>query len=116
MHGRPETPWRAPGAEASDAELASVYGALARPMAVYAHIHRPFVRSIAGGTVANSASVGLSQDGDQRAAYLLVDDSGAEIRRVDYDIDRELTALTHCGLPHASWVARMLRSASAQMP
>ena len=38
------------------------------------------------------------------------------IRRVEYDVDRELKALTGCGLPHAEWVAKILDSASPQMP
>jgi predicted phosphodiesterase len=116
VHGRPETPWRAPGPEATDAELESVYGALGKPIAVYAHIHRPFVRSVSGRIVANSGSVGLSHDGDRRAAYLLLENCNAEIRRVEYDIAKELKALSQCGLPHADWVAKILDSASVQMP
>ncbi len=41
VHASPESPWRAPGPEASDAELQSVYGPLGQPIAVYGHIHRP---------------------------------------------------------------------------
>jgi putative phosphoesterase len=114
VHGRPDTPWRAPGPEASDAELEAVYGVLGQPIVVYGHIHRPFVRSVSGRIVANSGSVGLSHDGDRRAAYLLVDDSKPTIRRVEYDIAKELRALSTCGLPHAAWVARILESARAQ--
>lgn len=40
--------------------------------------------------VANTGSVSLSYDGDPRAAYR--------------------------GLPHSDWIARILRSASPQMP
>jgi hypothetical protein len=67
-------------------------------------------------TVANTGSVSLSYDGDRRAAYLLLDYSTPSIRRVEYDLDRELKALATCGLPHADWTARMLASASPQMP
>jgi predicted phosphodiesterase len=116
VHASPETPWRAPGPEASDTELTSVYGRLGRPVAVYGHVHRPFVRSLEGLTVANAGSVGLSHDGDRRASYLLLDGSKPRVRRVEYDVARELQALSGCGLPHASWVARILESASPQMP
>jgi len=34
VHASPETPWRAPAPEASDAELESVYGPLSQPIAV----------------------------------------------------------------------------------
>jgi len=38
------------------------------------------------------------------------------IRRVEYDVDKELKALSTCGLPHSDWIARTLESASPQMP
>jgi hypothetical protein len=67
-------------------------------------------------TVANTGSVSLSYDGDRRAAYLLLDDSTATIRRVEYDVERELKALAACGFPHADWVAKILASGRPQMP
>lgn len=67
-------------------------------------------------TVVNTGSVSLSYDGDRRAAYLLLDDSKPVIRRVEYDVDREVRALSGCGLPHSDWIAKILQSASPQMP
>jgi putative phosphoesterase len=116
VHASPGSTWRAPAAEASDAELDQVYRPLGQPVAVYAHIHRPFIRSVSGITVANTGSVGLSYDGDRRAAYLLLDGFEPTIRRVEYDIGRELKALSVCGLPHADWIGKMLVSAQPQMP
>lgn len=116
VHASPESPWRSPLHTASDAELESVYGPLGQPVAVYGHIHRSYIRSVSGMTVVNSGSVSLSYDGDRRASYLVLDDSRPEIRRVEYDIDRELRALSSCGLPHADWVAKILESGSPQMP
>jgi predicted phosphodiesterase len=116
VHASPESTWRAPGPEASDAELASVYEPLGQPIVAYGHAHCSFIRSVAGMIVVNTGSVSLSYDGDPRAAYLLLDDSVPTIRRVEYDVEREIQALSSCGLPHADWVARMLRSAGPQMP
>jgi|SRR5271157_1300792 len=116
VHASPESLWRAPTHTASDAELESVYGPLGQPIAVYAHIHRPYIRSVAGMAVVNTGSVSLSYDGDRRAAYLLLDESKPAIRRVEYDVDRELKALSGCGLPHADWVAKILGSGCFQMP
>ena len=110
VHASPGSPWRAPAPEASDAELESVYGPLGRPIAIYAHIHRSYIRSVSGMTVVNTGSVSLSYDGDRRAAYLLLDGPRPAIRRVEYDVDREIKALSACGLPHADWVARILES------
>jgi predicted phosphodiesterase len=116
VHASPESPWRAPTPESTDAELKSVYGSLGRPIAVYGHIHRSFIRSVAGMTVANTGSVSLSYDGDRRAAYLLLDENIPTIRRVEYDVDREIQALASSGLPHADWIARILKSGQPQMP
>ena len=116
VHASPESLWRAPSPEASDAELEAVYGPLGQPIVIYAHIHRSFIRSVAGMTVVNTGSVSLSYDGDYRASYLMLDESTPSIRRVAYDLDAELEALAGGGLPHAEWIARTLQSASPQMP
>jgi predicted phosphodiesterase len=116
VHASPESLWRSPGPEASDAELESVYSPLGQPIAIYGHIHRSFIRSVSGTIVANTGSVSLSYDGDPRAAYLLLDDSKPTIRRLEYDVAGELKALSACGSPHADWLARSLESARPQMP
>jgi predicted phosphodiesterase len=116
IHASPETTWSAPGTDASDADIESAYGSLGFPIVVYGHIHRSFIRRVTGVTVVNTGSVSLSYDGDPRAAYLLLDDSIPSIRRVEYDVAREIESLSACGLPHSDWVARMLASASPRMP
>ncbi|HEY3991048.1 MAG TPA: metallophosphoesterase family protein [Acidobacteriaceae bacterium] len=116
VHASPCDLWRAPAPEASDSELESTYGQLGLPIIVYAHIHQPFVRNISTRTIANTGSVSLSYDGDQRASYLLVDDATPSIRRVSYEVNGELQLLSACALPHADWVARTLQSARPQMP
>lgn len=116
VHASPESLWRAPTAEASYAELESVYGSLGRPVAAFGHIHRPFVRRMPRLTVANTGSVGLSYDGDLRATYLLLDNAEPSIRRVEYDLKKELQALAQSQLPHAGWIARILESGSFQLP
>jgi predicted phosphodiesterase len=116
VHASRESPWRSPPHAASDAELESVYGPLGQPMAAYGHIHNSYIRSVAGMIVINTGSVSLSYDGDRRAAYLLLDDDKPAIRRVEYDVDTEIKALSRCGLPHADWIAKILARASPQMP
>jgi predicted phosphodiesterase len=116
VHASPESTWRSSGHTAGDAELESVYSPLGQPIAIYGHIHHSYIRSVSGMIVANTGSVSLSYDGDRRAAYLLLNDSKPEIRRVEYDVDREIKAVFACRVPHADWVAKMLASASPQMP
>jgi hypothetical protein len=116
VHASPASAWHSPLADATDAELESTYSPLGQAIAVYGHIHQPFVRLIPGFTVINTGSVSQSFDGDPRASYLLIDGGMPKIRRVEYDIEREVYAMTERGLPHADWVARTLRSARPQVP
>ena len=116
MHASPETTWSAPAPGANDSELESLYGGLGLPIVAYGHIHLPYVRNLSKFIIANSGSVGLPFDGDRRASYLLVDEATAAVRRVEYDVDREIKTLLACGLPHADWVARILATGSPQMP
>jgi putative phosphoesterase len=116
VHASPESRWRCPAHNAPDAELESAFRTLGQPIAVHGHIHRPYVRSVNDLTVINTGSVSLSYDGDPRASYLLIDGHAPTLRRVDYDIDREVQALHACGLPHADWVARILKTATFAMP
>ena len=121
VHASPGSLWRAPTPEATDAELESVYGPLGQPISVYAHIHRPYIRSVTSPQgrekfVVNTGSVSLSYDGDRRSSYLLLDGASPTIRRVEYDLEKELKALSSCGLPHVDWIAKSLHAAFPQMP
>ena len=118
VHASPQSCWRTPSQDASDAELESIYGSLGKPIVVFGHVHRPSVRTLAGQptTLVNAGSVGLSYDGDPRASYLILDEGTPRVRRVEYDVERELGALAVCGLPGAGWTSRMLRTSSPQLP
>jgi hypothetical protein len=50
------------------------------------------------------------------APYLLIDGATLSIRRVEYDIEREIEALGQSGLSRADWIAKTLLAAAPQMP
>lgn len=108
VHASPGDLWRAPMPNASDEELRSAYAPLGSPVAVYGHIHRPYIRRIGEMTVANTGSVSQSYDGDRRASYLVIDGDSTSIRRVEYDVENEAKELLRSGLPHAEWMAKIL--------
>jgi predicted phosphodiesterase len=108
VHASPGDLWRSPMANASDEELEATYAPLGAAIAVYGHIHVPYVRRLAGMTVANSGSVSQSYDGDRRASYLVIDGESVTIRRVEYDVESEAKDLLRSALPHAEWLSRVL--------
>jgi putative phosphoesterase len=101
VHAVPGNPWPSIPPEADDATLAATFGPLGTAVAVYGHIHRPYVRRLPGLIVANTGSVGLPFDGDTRASYLLVEDGQPQIRRVAYDLERAIALLTAVDYPFA---------------
>jgi putative phosphoesterase len=120
VHAGPDDPWYVTLPDASDEELARVYGILDANVVVYGHIHVPFVRRVSlpaaasvnarGMTVANTGAVSQSFDGDPRASYALVDDGHVEIRRVAYDLDEEIGLLRNSEDPFAESTIETLRS------
>lgn len=116
VHASPQSCWHAPSPQAADAELQSTYAPLGQPIVIDGHTHLPSIREISGLTLVNSGSVGMPYDGDPRASYALIDGNAPSIRRVEYDLERELKALKLSPLPGFLWTARMLQSASPQLP
>ncbi len=118
VHATPEDVWRTLPETASQRELDSTYIPLGRPTVVFGHTHRPGICVLNGHVqlLINAGSVGLPYDGDLRASYVILDDGRAEIRRVAYDVEREIRAISSRRVPGADWIARMLRTASPQLP
>jgi hypothetical protein len=116
VHASPADLWRAPMADAEDRELRDTFGDQGARLIVYGHIHRPFVRQLPGLTVANSGSVGLPYDGDWRPSYLLVTDGVPEVRRVEYDVEREIHDLSATGFPLADWLEGVQRAGRFSQP
>ena len=116
LHASPRDLWRAPMPDAGDRELQHTYRAEGIAVAVYGHIHRPFVRTLESLTVANSGSVGLPWDGDWRPSYLLLDGGRPTVRRVAYDLGRERRDLIDSGFPLADWLEGVQRSGMFTRP
>ncbi len=80
----------------------------------YGHIHRPYIRNVAGGLIVNVGSVGLPFDGVPRPAWAVftLEEGrwGAEVLRVAYDheaVAQDLLASDH---PDAAAFARRVRT------
>jgi predicted phosphodiesterase len=97
-------------------DLAGTYGGHGAEIVVYGHIHRPYVRTLPGLTVANSGSVGLPYDGDWHASYLLIEDGVPSIKRVEYDLQRAQADVTGVQYPLARWLAGVPRQGRFSHP
>ena len=116
LHASPGNVWRAPMDTANDAELENTYKHLNAEIIVYCHIHRPFIRKVGTMTVCNSGSVGSPYDGDPRSSYLLIDDGLPTIRRVEYDVEKEVGRLLASNYPYKEWIAELRRKGSYVPP
>ncbi len=110
-HASPGDLWQAPMPDCEEQQLIATYGGLGSTIVAYGHIHRPFVRQVAGFVVANSGSVGMPYDGDPRASYLVIEDGNATIRRVEYDVEAEVKHMLDSGYPRAAWLSEVRRQA-----
>jgi putative phosphoesterase len=113
VHAVPGDTWKIVQPEASDDEMQEVYGPLDARLAVYCHIHRPYVRNLGDFTLANTGSVGMPFDGDTRSSYLLIEDGQPAIRRVAYDVERHIADVERSGYPTSRWLVERARTATA---
>ncbi|MFC6590671.1 metallophosphoesterase family protein [Deinococcus lacus] len=82
---------------------------------VGSHIHRPVQATVGGVQVLNTGAVGVSADGDPRAAYLLLEagvtgEWQATLRRVDYDRAAVLRRFETSGYLAAGLSAEIFRA------
>jgi len=84
-------------------------------LSIYAHIHKPYMRSIEGKTVMNIGSVGLPFDGLHKPSYGLVDIAGDDfttsIVRVDYDVAKVIDQFTQSDYPNTAFMTKILGNA-----
>lgn len=68
---------------------------------IVGHTHMPYVRNLGEGTIINPGSVGQPRDGDARASFAVInmETNIVEIKRVEYDIDRVMSAVEGKNLP-----------------
>ena len=57
------------------------------------HTHQPYTLQVNGTLVVNPGSVGLSRDGDPRAAYAIIDGDEVQLKRIEYLIEETVRAV-----------------------
>ena len=72
---------------------------------VVGHSHLQFRHHVGGRTIINPGSVGQPRHGDNRAAYLIIEDGNLMFCRVAYDVERTVKALARSGVEPAATAA-----------
>jgi predicted phosphodiesterase len=102
--------------DSADEELGEMLSGIDARLLLCGHTHHQLGRWMDDEIwVVNGGSVGLPLDGDQRAAYAILDfesgDCWAFFHRVDYDVDGVIARLEEVGHPARGWVGTRLRLA-----
>ena len=79
--------------DTDEGEAAAMLEGVERSLVVCGHVHVQYLRRVAGRTVLNPGSVGFPSDGQTTAAWALLTDDGAELRRSAYDVEDTIARL-----------------------
>jgi putative phosphoesterase len=58
------------------------------------HTHLQFALDVGSTMVVNPGSVGLQRDGDPRARYAIIENGRVELKRLEYDVEETIRAVT----------------------
>lgn len=99
--------------DTDEATLERLVGDEKAAVVAFGHLHLPFVRLWRGKLLVNVASAGLPKDGDPRAGYAILTESGSgwavKHRRVAFDVKKVATQLADCGIPESAELISTLR-------
>ena len=84
---------------------------MAQHTVLYGRIHIQYRRTVGGIELVNPGSVGLPFDGDRRAAWGMVEDGVAGMRRTAYPVDAAIAAVSAREQPRGAWITETLRTA-----
>ena len=75
------------------------------------HVHIQYRRTRGAHEIVNPGSVGLPFDGDQRAAWAMLEDGAIALRRTEYDVESVIRAVESSGAPLAERITTRLHRA-----
>jgi putative phosphoesterase len=63
------------------------------------HSHMQFSLQVGKSLVVNPGSVGMPRDGDNRAAYAVIDDDGVHLKRIAYHVEQTVSRIYASAVP-----------------
>jgi len=114
-HATPRNDTEVFTAATRDGKLRPIFDPLGVNVVVCGHVHMQFDRMVGGTRVVNAGSVGMPFDAP--GAYWLMLDSGIELRKTDYDLERAAKRVRQTAYPQAEIFATnsILNPPSKQM-
>lgn len=97
-HGSPRSDSEVLTRVSPDDRLRDALAGVAEPVVVCGHTHQQFDRTVDGWRVLNAGSVGMPYEGDAAAFWLLLDGE-ASLRRTPYDVEAAAAELRASGFP-----------------
>jgi predicted phosphodiesterase len=97
-----------------DEEVAAMLDGIVERLILCGHVHVQYRRTHGTHEIVNPGSVGLPFDGDQRAAWAMLQDGQISLRRTAYDVEAAITAVAASGSPTVDLITGRLRRASPQ--
>ncbi len=92
VHATPRDPMDEYGPPTTDFWAPRIAG-LGVHFVLVGHTHQPYTLRVNGTTVVNPGSVGLSRDGDPRAAYAVIESGEVQLKRIEYPIEETVAAM-----------------------
>lgn len=97
VHATPRSDEERLTPDVPDARAEAMLAGVTQPTMLCGHVHLQHRRRVGRVDVVNPGSVGFPFDGDQRAAWAIIEDGAIDLRRTGYDVDRAIARLA--GLP-----------------
>ncbi len=97
--------------DTEDAEVDEMLHGVVQRLVLCGHVHIQYRRTHGAHEIVNPGSVGLPFDGDQRAAWAMLEDGRISLRRTAYDVESVVGAVTASGSPLTETIIGRLRRA-----
>jgi predicted phosphodiesterase len=97
--------------DTEDAEVGEMLDGVVQRLVLCGHVHIQYRRAHGTHEIVNPGSVGLPFDGDQRAAWAMLEDGRISLRRTVYDVESVIGAVTAAGSPLTDTIVGRLRRA-----
>ena len=111
VHATPRSDEEVLTPDADDQTVDEILAGVPERLILCGHIHIQYRRTRGTREIVNPGSVGLPFDGDQRAAWAMLEDGALALRRTEYDVEAVVAAVEASDAPLSERITGRLRRA-----